>query len=75
MNTIFTWLGQRKPDKGKPGALKKSFQCRPILFSPQIFIKEEGKFFSHRLLFSTARSDFKINCYDHSDGKLLDVGV
>ena len=69
------WLNEKTGEqKGKPGN-KKAFSGIHII-SPQLFkhIKEEGKFSMIDLYLRLAAEGFKINCYDHSDGKLLDVG-
>ncbi len=69
------WLNEKSEEqKGKPGN-KKAFSGIHII-SPEIFkhIKEEGKFSMIDLYLRLAAEGFKINCYDHSDGKLLDVG-
>ena len=69
------WLNEKTGEqKGKPGT-KKAFSGIHVI-SPEIFkhIKEEGKFSMIDLYLRLATEGFKINCYDHSDGKLLDVG-
>ena len=69
------WLNEKTGEqKGKPGT-KKAFSGIHVI-SPEIFkhIKEEGKFSMIDLYLILAMEGFKINCYDHSDGKLLDVG-
>ena len=74
-NILCGWLNEKTGEqKGKPGN-KKAFSGIHII-SPQIFkhIKEEGKFSMIDLYLRLAAEGFKINCYDHSNGKLLDVG-
>jgi MurNAc alpha-1-phosphate uridylyltransferase len=74
-NFLCGWLNEKTGEqKGKPGN-KKAFSGIQII-SPQIFkhIKEEGKFSMIDLYLRLAAEGFKINGYDHSDGKLLDVG-
>ena len=69
------WLNEKTGEqKGKPGN-KKAFSGIHII-SPKIFqhIKEEGKFSMIDLYLRLAAEGFKINCYDHSKGLLLDVG-
>ena len=69
------WLNEKTGEqKGKPGN-KKAFSGIHII-SPKIFqhIKEEGKFSMIDLYLRLAAEGFKINCYDHSQGLLLDVG-
>ena len=69
------WLNEKTGEqKGKPGN-KKAFSGIHII-SPKIFqhIKEEGKFSMIDLYLRLAAEGFKINCYDHSEGLLLDVG-
>ena len=60
--------------KGKPG-IKKAFSGIHII-SPKIFdnIIEVGKFSMIDLYLRLAEGGFSINFYDHSNGKLLDVG-
>ncbi len=74
-NNLCGWKNEITGEqKGKPGN-KKAFSGIHII-SPKIFqhIKEEGKFSLIDLYLRLAAEGFKINCYDHSDGKLLDVG-
>ena len=74
-NILCGWLNEKTGEqKGKPGT-KKAFSGIHVI-SPKIFqhIKEEGKFSMIDLYLRLATEGFKINCYDHSDGKLLDVG-
>jgi len=74
-NNLCGWKNEITGEqKGKPGN-KKAFSGIHII-SPKIFqhIKEEGKFSMIDLYLRLATEGFKINCYDHSDGKLLDVG-
>ena len=69
------WLNEKTGEqKGKPGN-KKAFSGIHII-SPKIFehITEEGKFSMIDLYLRLAAEGFKINCYDHSEGLLLDVG-
>ena len=69
------WINEKTGEqKGKPGN-KKAFSGIHII-SPKIFqhIKEEGKFSMIDLYLRLAAEGFKINCYDHSEGLLLDVG-
>ena len=69
------WINEKtREQKGKPGN-KKAFSGIHII-SPKIFqhIKEEGKFSMIDLYLRLAAEGFKINCYDHSEGLLLDVG-
>ena len=69
------WLNEKTGEqKGKPGN-KKAFSGIHII-SPKIFqhIKEEGKFSMIDLYLRLAAEGFQINCYDHSEGLLLDVG-
>ena len=74
-NFLCGWRNEKTGEqKGKPGT-KKAFSGIHII-SPKIFdhIKEEGKFSMIDLYLRLANEGFKINCYDHSNGKLLDVG-
>ena len=74
-NFLCGWLNEKTGEqKGKTGN-KKAFSGIHIL-SPKIFqhIKEEGKFSMIDLYLRLAAEGFKINCYDHSEGLLLDVG-
>lgn len=74
-NILCGWLNEKTGEqKGKPGN-KKAFSGIHII-SPQIFkhIHEEGKFSMIDLYLRLAAEGFKINCYDHSGGKLIDVG-
>ncbi len=74
-NFLCGWLNEKTGEqKGKPGN-KKAFSGIHII-SPQIFklIKEEGKFSMIDLYLRLAAEGCKINFYDHSHGKLLDVG-
>lgn len=75
-NTILCgWLNEKTGEqKGKAGT-KKAFSGIHII-SPKIFIhiKEQGKFSMIDLYLRLATEGFKINCFDHSNGKLLDVG-
>ena len=74
-NFLCGWLNEKTGEqKGKPGN-KKAFSGIHII-SPKIFqhIKEEGKFSMIDLYLRLAAEGFKINCYDHSEGLLLDVG-
>ena len=69
------WINEKtREQKGKPGN-KKAFSGIHII-SPKIFqhIKEIGKFSMIDLYLRLAAEGFKINCYDHSEGLLLDVG-
>ena len=74
-NFLCGWLNEKTGEqKGKTGN-KKAFSGIHII-SPKIFehIKEEGKFSMIDLYLRLAAEGFKINCYDHSEGHLLDVG-
>ncbi len=74
-NILCGWLNEKTGEqKGKAGT-KKAFSGIHII-SPQIFkhIKEEGKFSMIDLYLRLAFEGFTINCFDHSNGKLLDVG-
>ena len=69
------WLNEKTGEqKGKKG-IKKAFSGIHII-SPKIFdhMTEVGKFSMIDLYLRLAAEGFKINCYDHSKGKLLDVG-
>lgn len=74
-NILCGWLNEKTGEqKGKAGT-KKAFSGIHII-SPQIFkhIKEEGKFSMIDLYLRLAFEGFTINCFDHSNGRLLDVG-
>ena len=74
-NILCGWLNEKTGEqKGKAGN-KKAFSGFHII-SPKIFknIKEEGKFSMIELYLRLAFEGFNINCFDHSNGKLLDVG-
>ncbi|MFN0081578.1 MAG: NDP-sugar synthase [Ferruginibacter sp.] len=74
-NILCGWLNEKTGEqKGKAGT-KKAFSGIHII-SPQIFkhIKEEGKFSMIDLYLRLAFEGLNINCFDHSKGKLLDVG-
>lgn len=74
-NILCGWLNEKTGEqKGKAGT-KKAFSGIHII-SPQIFkhIKEEGKFSMIDLYLRLAFEGFAVNCFDHSNGKLLDVG-
>ena len=74
-NNLCGWKNEITGEqKGRPGN-KNAFSGIHII-SPKIFqhIKEEGKFSMIDLYLRLALEGFKINCYDHSNGKLLDVG-
>ena len=74
-NNLCGWFNEKTGEqKGRPGN-KKAFSGIHVI-SPRIFqqIKEEGKFSMIDLYLRLAIEGFKINCYDHSNGKLLDVG-
>ena len=74
-NILCGWLNEKTGEqKGKSGN-KKAFSGIHII-SHKIFdhITEEGKFSMIDLYLRLAAEGFKINCYDHSDGQLLDVG-
>ena len=74
-NFLCGWLNEKTGEqKGKTGN-KKAFSGIHII-SPKIFehITEEGKFSMIDLYLRLAVEGFKINCYDHSEGHLLDVG-
>ena len=75
-NILCGWLNEKTGEqKGRAGN-KKAFSGIHII-SSQIFklIKEEGKFSMIDLYLRLAAEGFKINGFDHSDGKLLDVGT
>ncbi len=74
-NMLCGWLNDKTGEqKGKAGT-KKAFSGIHIM-SPTIFdyIIEEGKFSMIDLYLRLASERHKINGYDHSNGKLLDVG-
>lgn len=74
-NVLCGWLNEKTGEqKGKTGN-KKAFSGIHII-SPKIFdhITEEGKFSMIDLYLRLAAEGCTINCYDHSDGLLLDVG-
>lgn len=74
-NILCGWLNDKTGEqKGKAGT-KKAFSGIHII-SPTIFdyIIEEGKFSMIDLYLRLAAEGHNINCYDHSNGKLLDVG-
>ena len=74
-NILCGWLNEKTGEqKGKAGT-KKAFSGIHII-SPKIFksIKEEGKFSMIELYLRLAAEGFNINCFEHSNGKLLDVG-
>ena len=74
-NVLCGWLNEKTGEqKGKAGN-KKAFSGIHII-SPKIFdhITEEGKFSMIDLYLRLAAEGITINCYDHSDGLLLDVG-
>ena len=74
-NFLCGWLNEKTGEqKGKPGN-KKAFSGIHII-SQKIFqhIEEEGKFSMIDLYLRLAAEGFKISCYDHSQGLLLDVG-
>lgn len=74
-NILCGWLNEKTGEqKGKAGT-KKAFSGIHII-SPQIFkhIKEDGKFSMIDLYLRLAFEGFAVNCFDHSNGKLLDVG-
>ena len=74
-NFLCGWINEKTGEqKGKTGN-KKAFSGIHII-SPKIFehITEEGKFSMIDLYLRLAAEGFKINCYDHSEGLLLDVG-
>jgi len=74
-NNLCGWKNEITGEqKGKPGT-KKAFSGIHVI-SPKIFqhTKEGGKFSMIDLYLRLALEGFKINCYDHSNGKLLDVG-
>ncbi len=73
-NILCGWLNEKTGEqKGKMGT-KKAFSGIHII-SPKIFslIKEEGKFSMIDLYLRLATSQ-RIMAFDHSDGKLIDVG-
>ncbi len=73
-NILCGWLNEKTGEqKGKMGT-KKAFSGIHII-SPKIFslIKEEGKFSMIELYLRLATSQ-RIMAFDHSDGKLIDVG-
>ena len=74
-NLLCGWTNEKTGErKGMPGT-KKAFSGIHII-SLKIFelIKEEGKFSMIDLYLRLALEGCRINCYDHSQGKLLDVG-
>lgn len=74
-NMLCGWLNDKTGEqKGKAGT-KKAFSGIHII-SPTIFdyIIEDGKFSMIDLYLRLASEGHKINGYDHSNGKLLDVG-
>ena len=74
-NLLCGWLNDKTGEqKGKAGT-KKAFSGIHII-SPKIFdyIIETGKFSMIDLYLRLAGEGHKINCYDHSNGRLLDVG-
>jgi len=74
-NILCGWVNDKTGEqKGTPGT-KKAFSGIHII-SPTIFsyIIEEGKFSMIDLYLRLAAEKLCINCYDHSNGKLLDVG-
>ena len=73
-NTLCGWLNEKTGEqKGKPG-VKKAFSGIHII-SPDIFpiINEEGKF-SMIDLYLRLANDHKIQAFDHSETKFIDVG-
>ncbi len=73
-NVLCGWLNDKTGEqKGKPG-IKKAFSGIHII-SPKIFslIIEEGKFSMIDLYLRLAKTE-TISCFDHSHGKLIDVG-
>ena len=73
-NILCGWLNEKTGEqKGKSGT-KKAFSGIHII-SPKIFslIQEEGKFSMIDLYLRLASTE-KIMAFDHSDGKLIDVG-
>lgn len=74
-NILCGWLNDKTGEqKGKTGN-KKAFSGIHII-SPKIFdhMIEKGKFSMIDLYLRLAAAGHQINCYDHSNGKLLDVG-
>ncbi len=74
-NILCGWLNDKTGEqKGKAG-IKKAFSGIHII-SPKIFnhIIETGKFSMIDLYLRLAVERHRINFYDHSNGKLLDVG-
>ena len=74
-NILCGWLNDKTGEqKGKTGN-KKAFSGIHII-SHKIFddIIEKGKFSMIDLYLRLAAAGHQINCYDHSNGKLLDVG-
>ena len=73
-NILCGWLNEKTGErKGKPGT-KKAFSGIHII-SPDIFsiINEEGKF-SMIDLYLRLANDHKIQAFDHSETKFIDVG-
>ena len=74
-NILCGWLNEKTGEQKGNVGVKKAFSGIHII-SPKIFelIKEEGKFSMIDIYLRLAAEGYRINCYDHSNGKLLDVG-
>ena len=74
-NILCGWLNEKTDEQKGNTGVKKAFSGIHII-SPKIFelIKEEGKFSMIDIYLRLAAEGYRINCYDHSNGKLLDVG-
>ena len=74
-NILCGWLNEKTGEQKGNTGVKKAFSGIHII-SPKIFelIKEEGKFSMIDIYLRLAAEGYRINCYDHSNGKLLDVG-
>ena len=74
-NMLCGWLNEKTGEQKGNTGVKKAFSGIHII-SPKIFelIKEEGKFSMIDIYLRLAAEGYRINCYDHSNGKLLDVG-
>ena len=69
------WLNEKTGEQKGTAGIKKAFSGIHII-SPTLFknIKETGKFSMIDLYLRLAFEGVQINCYDHSNGKFLDVG-
>ncbi|MCY7293294.1 MAG: nucleotidyltransferase family protein [Ferruginibacter sp.] len=74
-NKLCGWVNDKTGEQKGTSGTKKAFSGIHII-SPKIFsyIIEEGKFSMIDLYLRLAAEKHHINCYDHSNGKLLDVG-